>query len=197
MSLAAVISTAWRRPDAEGARVFGFGRWATALFLLGGPLMGAIAVGVLWQVAMDPPTSVGAAMFMAVLAIGVLALAAASVWYAVGAVRGRPMLRIDGSGIVWGGDWDRDLAVGWQNVRRLRVRTVTSNGITDMQVIPELFDERPVRTGARGFAQRATLGWNRFYYGAPLGVSTVYLAGGYDAVIEAIQRHYRGPIEAA
>ena len=188
----------WRAERAHDAQFFYFAPWVVALYLVGAPLIGG-SVGILMWLAVTEPQRAGAAgvVFVIVLGLIFLPLAAGCLWYVIAAIRRRPQLRIDARGVVWGGDWDRDLAVEWKNVRNLRVRTATANGISDTQIVVDVLDERPIRARARGFRQRGTLMGNGLYFGAPLGISTVYFRGGYNGVIAAVRRHYRGPIEAS
>ena len=103
----------------------------TVGFLGGGILVVLATPDLLEDAAVDP---VGAYLGTVLISGGILLiLVLPSFYYLVRRARGIPVVTIDSRGVVLGGSWDDDLAVEWSNVRRIRLRQVTANGITDRQ----------------------------------------------------------------
>lgn len=177
------------------AHRFYLANWVTALFIMssvGGTVALWFAVpDLLRDAGGDTGKVIGALAILAVF-LGLLILPEA--YLVTRRLVGVPLLVIDRRGIVFGGSWDRDLAVEWHNVRRITVRTTRSNGVTDHMLVIDPIRPKPVRQRAMNIRQKAVLGLNRLMFGSPVGTSTVYLGGGWKAVGEGLSQHYSGAI---
>jgi hypothetical protein len=185
----------WGNDAATGglASRFFMARWVT--LLLGGAAVACLAlmplaIASFIEDAEGDPLGALVPIAFVVVTLGGL-IVAPGLYMGIRRLLGIPMLTVDSRGMVLGGSWDRDLAVEWTNVRRIRVRTTVANGITDHQLLIDLIDERPLVQRARLLRQKAVLATNRLMFRQPFGVSTAYLHGS-AAIFAAVQRHYRG-----
>lgn len=187
------------RDDHGAPTRFFLARWVVGLFaigLVGGSIGLAFGIPDLLQDLGDAPARTILTVAFVAITIGGL-LVVPTAYFLVRRVLGVPAITVDPRGVVLGGSWSRDLAVEWSNVRRIRLREVSSNGIRDTQVLFDLVDDAPLRARARGLRRRATLLANRLMFGVPFGLSTAYVGGSSAAVLAAIGRHYSGSVVPA
>jgi hypothetical protein len=83
-----------------------------------------------------------------------------------------PTVRLDSTGIVWGRDRARDLAIDWTEIEAVRGRVVQSQGFTDRVFVVAGAPDRPIRP-ARTLYARAITVVNRSMYGSPFAISTM------------------------
>jgi hypothetical protein len=184
-----------RDRQVEQPMTFHMAWWVVALFILssiGGSIAMWFAMPELLADANGDPLGILGAV--AILAAFLVLLIVPEAYLVIRRLLGIPLLTIDGRGILAGGSWDRDLGIEWHNVREVRVRTTSSNGIKDHYLIVHPKDPDPIRQRAMLLRQKAVLAMNRLMFGSLIGISTVYLGGGWKAVSEALRRHYAGPI---
>ena len=108
---------------------------------------------------------------------------------------GKPLLRVDSRGLVWGRDWLHDVAVRWDEIAEIRAKKVSGHGVfTDRALMVVLRDRRAWQSRYRGFT-RFELTLSRFVYDTPTAISTAELAISRDELLALIQRHFAGRID--
>jgi hypothetical protein len=86
--------------------------------------------------------------------------------------RGVPTVRLDSTGIVWGSDRARDLAIDWSQIEAVHGRVVQSQGFADRVFVVAASPDRPT-SSPRTIDARAITVVNRSMYRSPFAISTM------------------------
>jgi hypothetical protein len=100
--------------------------------------------------------------------------------------RGVPTVRLDSTGIVWGGDRARDLAIDWSDVDAVHGRVVKSQGFADRVFVVQGASDRPTSSPRTIYARAITF-VNRSMYGSPFAISTMTVDRSWEEIRGAIE----------
>jgi hypothetical protein len=157
--------------------------------------MAVACIGWIWlQWEGDSPITLRTILHAVALVIVFAVVVLPGAWWLVQRLTGKPLLRIDSRGIVWGRDWNTDVALRWDEIAEIRAKTASGHGVSD-PVLLVIGRDMPGWRLRYGRLTRLGLAASNVFYGSPTVISTVEAAIPRDELIALIRRHYRGPID--
>jgi len=126
-----------------------------------------------WSLALEDRVDVAAALLIVFILLTLGGLIAVPGLVMLGRfARGVPTVRIDDTGIVWGSDRSRDLAIDWPEIAGVTLRTVTNQVVPDRVFVIVPREDAVIARPASPYG-RVVAALNRSMYRTPFAISTV------------------------